>query len=271
MTAPIHFTAPVEWPIVSRDKLVRAFQPGADATGEAPYRTLRRRHCATEGLAVRLRGSGRLQGQLRFFSRLNVRAAECAGLGRFEQAERLAGAARELETGEVFRRLAEHFADLPRDAVTAAVAGGLPPDLDTHLVRAAAEATRAAEPPPVGPESPVERELARLLVHYGHVAELGHDTARIRQSSPSPDIVLPRPLLEGAHRAFLNGPVVVRTAMSGARAMVEVVPGIDLDPPPHSPSDRAAPRTTTGSAEDADRLPGAARPPFTPVPVVIHE
>lgn len=264
-------TAPAEWPIVSREKLVRAFQPGGAATSEAPYRTLRRRHCATEGLAVRLRGSGRLQGQTRFFSRLNVRAAECARLGRFEQARPLADAARELETGEIFQRLAAHLADLSRDMVTAAVAGELPPVLNTGLVRAAAEATRAAEPAWAEYDSPVERELARLLVHHGHVSELRTDTVRIKVYHRSPDIVLPRPLVEAAHRAFLGGPVVVRTVLAGDRATVEVIPAIDLEPPPYSPFDRTDPRTTAITEQDADHLSGTPAPLFVPVPVVIHE
>jgi hypothetical protein len=262
-------TAPAEWPIVSREKLVRAFQPGGDATSEAPYRTLRRRHCATEGLAVRLRGSGRLQGQTRFFSRLNVRAAECAGLGRFEQAGRLADAARELETGEVFQRLAAHLADLSRDMVTAAVAGELLPELDTGLVRAAAEATRAAEPPGAEYESPVERELARLLVHHGHVSELRADLVWVTVSRPAPAVVLPRSLVAAAHRAFLGGPVAVRTALSGDRATVEVIPAIDLDPTPHPPFDRTDPHTTAITDQDADRLSGTPAPLFVPVPVVL--
>ncbi|WP_367137410.1 hypothetical protein [Saccharothrix sp. HUAS TT1] len=268
-------TTLAEWPIVSRDKVVRAFQPGAAPTSEAPYRTLRRRHCATEGLAVRPRGSGRLQGQVRFFSRLNVRAAVCARLGYFEQAEQLACAARELEGGEVFRRLADHLAELPREAVSAAVAGDLPPGLNTRLVRAAAQATGHVQPAWADSGSPVERELALLLVHHGHVSELRGDVAWIKQLGRSPDVVLPRPLLDAAHRAFLGGPVVLRTVLTGDQAMVEVVPAVDLDLPeaaePYSPFDRADPRTTTITEEDAERLSGTPAPLFAPVPVVIHE
>ncbi|WP_156077346.1 hypothetical protein [Saccharothrix sp. NRRL B-16314] len=264
--------APVEWPIASREALVRAFQPGGDETSEAPYRTLRRNHCATEGLSVRLRGGGRLQGQVRFFSRLNVRAAECARLGRFEQAAELADAARELETGEIFQRLADHFAELPRDAVTATVAGELLPELNVNLVRAAAEATRAAEPPRTEAyHSPVEQALAQMLIHHGHVSELHLHTARVRLRGDNSEILLPRPLLHGVHRDYLGGPVVVRTELSRNRAMVEVVPGIDLDPAPYSPVDRTDRRTVAITEEDADRLSGTAAPLFVPVPVVIHE
>jgi hypothetical protein len=208
---------------------------------------------------------------VRFFSRLNVRAAECARLGRFEQAAELADAARELETGELFQRLADHFAELPRDAVASAVAGELLPELNVKLVRAAAEATRAAEPPRTDSYSPIERALAQLLVHSGHVSELRQDTARVRLRADNSEILLPRPLLHGVHRDYLGGPVVVRTELSRNRAMVEVVPGIDLDSAPYSPFDRTDPRTVEITEDDADRLSGAATPVFVPVPVAIHE
>lgn len=272
-------TAPVEWPIVSRDKLVRAFQPGASATSEAPYRTLRRRHCATEGVAVRPRGSGRLQGQVRFFSRLNVRTARLARVGGFLWAEAGAHSAQVLEESTTFRELRDHLADLPGDAVAEAVAGGSPEGLDQSLIRAAAEATEAAEAEWLA-SSPLEGALEGLLhaeVTAGHVSSVQVDVVWIRPANGKVEVVLPAWLAAGARRGTVGDPVIVKTwRIANDQAVVDVIPAIDLvlppdEPSPYSPFDRADLRTTAITAHDADRLHGPAAPLRVPVPVVIHE
>jgi hypothetical protein len=282
-------TAPVEWPIVSRDKLVRAFQPGASATSEAPYRTLRRRRCATEGVAVRPRGSGRLQGQVRFFSRLNLRTARLARVGKFLWAEAGAHSAQVLEESATFRELRDHLAEMPGDAVAEAVAGGSPEGLDQSLVRAAAAATEAAEAEWLA-SSPVESALAGLLhaeVTTGYVSSVQGDVVWVRPVDGKATVALPAWLAAGARRGSVGDPVIVRTwRIAHDQAVVDVIPAIDLDPRPsqpspaqpspaepplYSPFNRADPRTTTITADDADRLHGPPAPLRVPVPVVIHE
>ena len=261
---------------MSRDKLVRAFQPGAAPTSEAPYRTLRRRHCATEGVAVRPRGSGRLQGQVRFFSRLNVRTARLARVGGDLWAEAGAHFAQVLEGSATFRELRDHLAELPGDAVVEAVAGGSPEGLDQSLIRAAAEATEAAEAKWLA-SSPLEAALEGLLraeVTAGHVSSVRPDLDLVwlRPVDSTVEVVLPAWLAAGARRGAVGDPVIVKTwRFADDQAVVDVIPAIDLAPPPYSPFGRADPRTTSVTAEDVDRISGSATPLRVPVPVVIHE
>ena len=266
-------TPPAEWPIVSRDKLVRAFQPGAAPTSEAPYRTLRRRHCATAGVAVQRRGAGRLRGQLRFFSRVNVRSAQLARVGAFLWAEAGAQSARVLEESAVFRELRDHLSELPGESAAEVVAGGTPEGLDESLVRAVAEATESAEARWLA-SAPLEGALEGVLhaeVTAGHVSSRQADLVWIRPAGGTVEVVFPAWLAAGARRDSVGDPVIVKTwRIADDQAVVDVIPAIDLVAPPYSPFDRRDPRTTTITAEDADRLSGEAAPLHVPVPVVVH-
>jgi hypothetical protein len=216
-----------------------------------------------------------LQGQARFFSRLNVRAAECARVGEFLWAEAGANSAQVLEESTLFRELRDHLAELPGDAVAEAVAGGSPEGLDRALVRAVAEATEAAEAR-WRESSPLENALESLLrtteIVTGHVSSLQPDVVWIRPVAGEVEVVLPAWLAAGARRSSVGDPVIVKTRrIADDQAVVDVIPAIDLTPPPYSPFGRADPRTTTISTEDADRISGPPAPLHIPVPVVIHE
>ncbi|CCH33715.1 hypothetical protein ABZ816_22035 [Actinosynnema sp. NPDC047251] len=258
-------TTPAPWPIVSRDKLVRAYHHGSEAGGEAPFRTLRRQKCVTAGVAVPQRRGGRLGGQVRFFSRLNVMAASLVRRGLLDEARMVATRALELEDSEPFRALRDLLASRPTEEVRAIIAGRRPAAESQAVIVEAAIATGRAEE--LLKPSFAEKELARMLA--GHVTSVSDHVVLI--SDPSGiDTVVPRWLADGALRAEVGDPVIVRTVqLSGDQAMVEVTPGIDLEPVPYSPFDRADHRTAAITPADLDRIAGPAPTLHIPVPVVI--
>lgn len=87
----------LEEPFMTRDAIVAVLRPGQSAT-EGPFRTLRNRHLASEGLRIDVRtSSGRVHGRTHLYCSLNTDAARAARLGQAALAERFASRAGELE------------------------------------------------------------------------------------------------------------------------------------------------------------------------------
>ncbi|XVV01657.1 hypothetical protein ACQPW3_30280 [Actinosynnema sp. CA-248983] len=258
-----------EWPIVTRDKLVRAYKPLGPTSGDALFRTLRRNRCATAGRSVRVREGGRLRGQVRIFSRLNVLAARWARHEWSEFAEEAAIRAGELEDGEVFEELCRRLDGLPAGDIAAVVAGRLSEAVDPEVIRAAARATEQAERSLSKPTA-LEEKLADAL--EGYVGTLTSTAVGVEFPDGADTVFVPRWMAADVHRDRLGARLVVRSErLADGQAVVEVVPAIDLDDPPHTPFGRAAPQTKQVTAEDVAALASAEAPLRVVVPVVIGE
>ncbi|HVA08771.1 MAG TPA: hypothetical protein VNG12_18715 [Acidimicrobiales bacterium] len=66
-------TAVTRFPFVSKADILRAYRPGEDAS-DRTFRTLREHRLVSSGLAIRHRRKGRVAGQLRAYSALNIDA-----------------------------------------------------------------------------------------------------------------------------------------------------------------------------------------------------
>lgn len=66
-------TAVTRFPFVSKADILRAYRPGEDAS-DRTFRTLREHRLVSSGLAIRHRRKGRVAGQLRGYSALNIDA-----------------------------------------------------------------------------------------------------------------------------------------------------------------------------------------------------
>src|ERR1035437_7135492 len=68
---PAMTTAVTRFPFVSKADILRAYRPGEDAS-DRTFRTLREHRLVSSGLAIRHRRQGRVAGQLRGYSALNI-------------------------------------------------------------------------------------------------------------------------------------------------------------------------------------------------------
>src|SRR6266699_5892446 len=101
------------WPVADWRRVVHAYRPGEDSAAESPLRTLKRHRWVSGGVRVTRHAGGRLGGQIRFFSSLNVDSARLARHGDRVAAARVARAAEELEAGPEFIRLQRALSELP--------------------------------------------------------------------------------------------------------------------------------------------------------------
>lgn len=87
----------LEEPFTTRDAILAVLRPGLPAT-ESPFRTLRRRRCASPGLRVEMRTRrGQMLGHAQLYSSLNGDAARAVRLGEDGIARELANRAEQLE------------------------------------------------------------------------------------------------------------------------------------------------------------------------------
>jgi hypothetical protein len=87
----------LEEPFVTRDTVLAILQPGRPTT-ESPFRTLRQRSCASDGLRIDVRTAyGQLLGRTQAYSTLNADAARALRLHEPTLAQQLAARARDLE------------------------------------------------------------------------------------------------------------------------------------------------------------------------------
>ncbi|NUT97555.1 MAG: hypothetical protein HOY78_36585 [Saccharothrix sp.] len=256
-----------EWPIVTRDKVVRAYKPLGPTSGEALFRTLRRNRCVTAGRSIRVREGGRLRGQVRIYSSLNVLAARWARHEWTEFAEEAAIRAGELEAGEAFQELCHQLDGLPAREIAAVAAGRLSGVVDPGVLRAAATATQQVE---TALTRPTRLEEALADVIEGHVAAVNSTAVGVAFPGSVDIVFVPRWMAVEAHRDRVGDPVIIRTErLAEGQAVVEVVPAIDLDDQPYSPFGRATPANTRITADDFAHLSTPTAPARVVVPVVI--
>lgn len=80
----------VEEPFLTRESVLAILRPGQVTTGR-PFRSMRERGCASEGMSILVRSvHGRMEGKLWLYSSLNGDAARAFRLRHFETAEDLA-------------------------------------------------------------------------------------------------------------------------------------------------------------------------------------
>jgi hypothetical protein len=95
-----------EWPLATRDECWRAYHP-AQPFSESAFQRLRDQKLVSPGIRIARRARGRLLGQERFFSRLNLLALNAYRLGDEDEARRLSRAAAGLERCDEVRELVE--------------------------------------------------------------------------------------------------------------------------------------------------------------------
>ncbi|GIG59853.1 hypothetical protein Lfu02_42250 [Longispora fulva] len=261
----------VTWPVVSRDRVVRAFKPGGLPGAEAPFRTLRSHRWASAGVRVSIRAGGRLDGQRSLFSSLNVESALLARHGREDAARRVAQAAETLEAGPEFARLKELLAAVPVESADAVLEGRLPSGeagqelgLALRAVARRTEHVRAAETGLVKVADVVAGQVTEVHEGYVVLSQLG-----------GPSTAVPRWMAVAAHRdqpgAWL---ILITDRLADASAFVNAVPGISLgadpSPEPFTPFGRASQRARVITEADAAVLSGSPVPLTVVVPVVIE-
>lgn len=256
------------WPVVARDRIVRAFKPGGSPAAEAPFRTLRRHEWVSSGVRITRFADRGFAGQITCFSSLNVTAARLARSGNASGAERVARAAANLESGPEFAELLRQLTELPDREADQVVNGALPADAPaklTEALRAVARRTervRASDIP-----SPVEAVFA------GRIAEVtGGYVVVVQREGPA--TVVPRWMANAARLDRVGGLLALVTDnLGGASAVVEAVPAIDIQYAPgvddFGPFGRGDQRTRSITADDVRLLAGEPQSLRILVPVTI--
>jgi hypothetical protein len=258
------------WPVVARDRIVRAFKPGGNSTAEAPFRTLRRHEWVSSGVRVTLHADHGLAGQMTFFSSLNVVAARLARRGDSSAATRAARAAADLEAGPEFALLLRLLSDLPDQEAEQVVGGAFPGGARTELVKALrtiAERTEQVRADYIVLSSPAE------VVFAGRITEVTERYVVLVEAKGA-TTMLPRWMAGDARRdrvgAFL---ALVSDKLDGTSAVVEAIPAIDVEDAPEtvgfSPFGRADARARSITADDARVLAGEPTSLRILVPVTI--
>lgn len=93
-----------EWPLVTREECWRSYRP-AQPFKESAFQRLRRKALVSPGIRLLPRDHGRLLGQERCFSRLNLLALNACRLGDEGEAKRLSGIAADIERREEVQEL----------------------------------------------------------------------------------------------------------------------------------------------------------------------
>ena len=101
-----------EWPLATREECWHAYRP-AQPFSASSFQRLRDKNHVTCGIRFHHRRKGRVQGQERVFSRLNLLALNARRVGDAAEAERLIRLAGDLEQDERLSGLLEHFDELP--------------------------------------------------------------------------------------------------------------------------------------------------------------
>lgn len=259
------------WPVVDRDRVVRAYKPGEPSAAEGPFRTLRGHGWASSGVRVTRRAGRRLVGQMTLFSSLNIESARMARLGNPGEAARVARAAAELEAGPEFVRLQHIMSDLSRDEAQQIVNGVLPKDAPEGLTEALKAIARRIER--WRSDELTVTTLAEVIA--GRIAEV-HEGYVVLVRMGGPATVIPRWMAVAARRDEVGSLLaIVMDKIDDGRAVVEAVPAIDVDERTganmFSPFGRGDPRILSLTAADERLLAGKPQPLRVLVPVMIEE
>jgi hypothetical protein len=258
------------WPVVVRDRIVRAFKPGGSPAAEAPFRTLRRHEWVSAGVRVPRRADRGLAGQMTFYSSLNVIAARLARRGNAPAAERMARAAASLESGLEFALLRRLLSDLPNREAEQVIGGVLPEGASAALaeaLRAVAIRTERICADDMILSSPAE------VVFAGRIAEVSEGYVVLVQAK-GPTTMVPRWMAAAAQRDQVGALLaLVADKLDGATAVVEAVPAIEIEDSAETdefrPFGRGDARTLSITADDARLLAGYPKSLRIIVPVTI--
>jgi hypothetical protein len=258
------------WPVVDRQRVVHAYKPGEPSAAEGSFRTLRGHKWASAGVRVNRRAGGRLTGQMRVFSSLNVESARLARNGNADAAARVARAAADLEAGPEFTGLQHVLSDLPGQDAERVIGGVLPDDAPDALARALRAVARRTEQ--LRADELILTTLAEVIagrideVHEGYVV-------LVRLSGPA--AMIPRWMATAAQRDEVGALLaLVMDKLDGGGAVVEVVPAIDVNDDAgagaFSPFGRGDVRVRSLTGADERLLAGEPQPVRILVPVMIE-
>jgi bifunctional DNA-binding transcriptional regulator/antitoxin component of YhaV-PrlF toxin-antitoxin module len=160
------------------------------------------------------------------FSSLNVESARLARRGKGPAAARLARAAADLESGPEFARLQQMLMELPGQEAERVVEGVLP----EHAAAPLTDALRAiALRTEQGRTRDLDLRSSAEIAFAGQVAELHTGYVMLSQAG-GPATMVPRWMIDVAHRDQVGALLVlVADKLDDASAVVEAVPGIDID------------------------------------------
>jgi hypothetical protein len=137
----------VEAPFVSREAVLSVLRPG-EVTSERPFRTLRERHAASEGLAIPIRTpGGQVLGRVQLYSSLNTDAARAYRLRQVETARELAARAVEIERSSPAQRIRDAVASMVNSLPIDPLAAEAPLALQRYLKLRARSTWRGADRP----------------------------------------------------------------------------------------------------------------------------
>jgi hypothetical protein len=256
------------WPIVARAQLVQAFRPGADATNEAPFRTLRAHGWATRGIRVVTRTKDRASGRSTIFSNLNLDAARCARNGDRQNAEKFARAAEQLESTKMFAQLCDILTGKSAAQVSAIVSGDFAeksqPEIAT-LLRLVARKTMSLRKQRAYALRTPEMVVGRILAASG-------DTLILEHAPGGAQTTLPRWLGHAAHREKVGDCLaLVSEKLNESQLVVNAMPAIDIAATPDTfdPFGSSAKALSLTKA-DAALISGTPLPLRIMVPVTIE-
>jgi hypothetical protein len=244
-----------EWPLATREECWHSYRP-AQAFSESGFQRLRTKGHVSRGIRLHQRERGRVQGQERLFSRLNLLSLNARRVGDTEEAERLTRLAGEIETDEdllnfAARGAASEIFDSTENREVEWTAPGLREwaavlaSICARTDRIAASAQHSPDRFPARVQK-IESGVADLVLAIGqHVIFTEMKLSRIRRSRPG------------------DGVFVYLMDLDGADELIKVRPGVDmpeqLQYDPNEVFDRAPVNLIGGDAERVRKYLG--KPP----------
>lgn len=258
------------WPLVPRELLVRVFRPGEEATGEAPFRTLRRHAWATAGVRIATRTSGRAAGQVTIFSALNLEAARLARRGELPAAVRLAKQAASLEASKEFAVVAALLAGLSPGLVSSVARGVLPEDLPDADKLWSALRKIAKRTEQVRASGEVRKWRAELLA--GRISQVRKTSLVL--TTVEGECSIPRWLGSSVHREQVGDDLaVLNDRLGDSSALAVALPALDVEqsePEPAFDPFARDPRVGVLTMSEMRRISGEPAQPRVLVPVTIE-
>lgn len=230
-----------EWPLATRDECWRAYHP-AQPFSESAFQRLRDSKLVSPGIRVLRRIKGRLLGQERVFSRLNLLALNAYRLGDEVEARRLSQAAAELEERDDAHALADwlmtgHTSGMPPRWATSSVERSLIQRMCELTDSRAAGARHAPARLPARVDR-VDGGLGDLVLLAGQRIVFSEaKLSRIRRETPGAYLVLYLIDLDGTDELVRARPAIALDEPEGSTAaapgafdrVVTDVEGADAD------------------------------------------
>lgn len=256
----------LEEPFVTRDAILAVLRPG-EITSERPFRTLRQRQAASNGIPVVMRSTaGQVLGRVYVYSALNADAARAYRLNRVELAQELAVRARRIEESReatlVHQMIVGAASHMPVDPLSreapvslrrylnqrrstwrALDVNGLAREWLIHgsawmstdsefLVEALIALDRSAEEARVD----VLGETSNVTTFFGRVARMDSTAAEL-EGGDGQALLVPREDLDRQGLAVLGQAVaLLREELPGGGSYCLPMPAIALETPPITPA-----------------------------------